>query len=154
MSESSHTTTLKTQLLLLLLLATSITARKTARDLKNVFDEPVFSGIPNNATEDGDRYIVVFTDGSLEFLDRLMAAEANEEDDGDRVIRHLSAKSSKSNIKSNIKHHKAEKKNFLVKSSAEIILAATAEEAAEWETHEEVKYVEKGTCLEAVQSND
>jgi len=92
MSESSRTTTLKTQLLLLLLLATSITARKTARDLKNVFDEPVFSGIPNNATEDGDRYIVVFTDGSLEFLDRLMAAEANEEDDGDRVIRHLQQK--------------------------------------------------------------
>jgi hypothetical protein len=47
-----------------------------------------------------------------------------------------------------------QKKEFLVKSSAEIIHAATAEEAAEWETHEDVKYVEKGTCLEALQSND
>ena len=112
MSESSRTTTLKTQLLLLLLLATSITARKTARDLKNVFDEPVFSGIPNNATEDGDRYIVVFTDGSLEFLNRLIVAEANEEDDGDRVVRNLSARSTTSNIKSNIKHHKVEKRIF------------------------------------------
>ena len=143
-----RTTTLKTQLLLLLLLlATSVTARKMARGLKDIVDEPVSGGIPNNATEDEGQYIVKFTKGSLEFLNRLKAAEANREDGGERMLSHyLSAKNSRFKIK----RYKADKKNFLVKSSAEVILADTEEEAAEWETHEEVEYVERGKCLEDV----
>lgn len=146
-----RTTTLNTQLLLLLLLATSIPAKKTARGLKDIVDEPVSGGIPNNATEDEGQYIVKFKKGSLEFLNRLKAAEANEEDGGERMLSHyLPAKNSRLRIK----RYKAEKKNFLVKSSAEVILADTEEEAAEWETHEEVEYVERGKCLGDVRDYD
>jgi len=146
----SRTTTLKTELLaFILILAKSVTARKMASaGLKHTFDEPDFSGIPKKATEDVGQYIVKFTDGSLEYLDRLKAAEANEEDGGDRIIRHLSAKSNKSSKSKIKKHYKADKKNFLVKSSAEVILADTDEEAAEWGTHEEVEYVEPGEIFE------
>lgn len=142
----SITRIMKTHLLLLLLLATSVTARMTARGLKDVVEDPISGGIPNDATEDEGQYIVVFTDGSMEYLDRLKAAEANEEDGGERMIRHLSGKSSKSNSKTTkgTKATKATKAAFLTKSRAEVIHADSEEEAAEWETHPEVKYVERG----------
>lgn len=136
---SSITRILKTQLLLLLLLAVSVTASNRARGLKDIVEDPISGGIPQNATEDEGQYIVVFTDGSMEYLNRLKAAEANEEDGGERMLRHLSAKRN-----GNTKTTKADKKNFLVKSMAEVIRVDSEEEAAEWETHEEVKYVERG----------
>jgi len=132
--------TLKSTLpFLLLLFQVEIAASNKISEGPTVSEEiPVEGGIPNGATEDEGRYIVKFKPGSLEFFNRLKTAEANE-DGGERRLRKLT-KSPKS-----AKSSKAEKRNFLTIQNAEIIYADTEEEAAEWETHNDVEYVERGT---------
>ena len=88
--------------------------------------------------EDDGWYIVKFKKGSMEYAERLQAAETNEEDGGERRIRKLSTKSGKG------QSFRAKKENFLPKDMVEVIHANTEEEAAEWEAHDDVEYVEKG----------
>ena len=104
---------------------------------------PAMQGIPNdNGTREADegRYIVKYKEGSLEYLNRLTIAEANESDGGERCFRKLT----RSSPDSADSFYKAKRENFLPRVMAEIINVDTEEEAAEWETHNDVEYIERG----------
>lgn len=119
-------------------------------------DEVILSApLPSEQEDEEIQYVVKYKQNSQEFQTRLSIANENTLDNGNRRIRHLGRRVIGSSDMDDMNHHvtiEANAENFLEKDMIEIIQTLSKEEAATWETHQDVLYVERDTKVHPFQN--
>lgn len=127
----------------------SASKEKTHPQLDAFQDEVILSApLPSEQEDEEIQYVVKYKENSQEFQTRLSIANENTLDNGNRRIRHLGRRVIGSSDMEDMNHHdtiEANAENFLEKDKIEIIHTLSKEEAATWETHQDVEYVERDT---------
>lgn len=114
-------------------------------NMTNTSEQTRLQALQQNHDLEEDRYIVKYKEGSIIYLQRIESANQNELDGGIRKLNHLDGNETERKL------YTAHAYNFLRKDYLEIIHGQKIQ-AALWELHPDVEYVEKDSKMYLMQN--